>query len=51
MKICCGELCSRCVWYTNGGCSEWNGYNSPLDKTNMMCYNINTKNKEVQKNE
>lgn len=24
MKPCYG-LCERCVWYRNGGCSEWNG--------------------------
>lgn len=24
MKPCYG-LCERCVWYENGGCSEWNG--------------------------
>ena len=23
-KSCIG-LCDRCVWYRNGGCSEWNG--------------------------
>ena len=24
MKPCYGK-CDRCVWMTNGGCSEWNG--------------------------
>lgn len=24
MKDCYGK-CERCVWYRNGGCSEWNG--------------------------
>lgn len=24
MKPCYGK-CDRCVWKTNGGCSEWNG--------------------------
>ena len=26
MKPCYGK-CSRCVWYRNGGCSEWAFYN------------------------
>lgn len=21
----CYGLCERCVWFKNGGCSEWNG--------------------------
>lgn len=21
----CYDKCDRCVWYRNGGCSEWNG--------------------------
>ena len=25
MKPCYGK-CDRCVWYRNGGCSEWNGF-------------------------
>ena len=26
MKDCYGpELCERCIWKRNGGCSEWNG--------------------------
>lgn len=24
MKVCYGK-CDRCVWFRNGGCSEWNG--------------------------
>lgn len=23
-KACYGK-CERCVWFRNGGCSEWNG--------------------------
>lgn len=25
MKECYGK-CEHCVWFTNGGCSEWNKY-------------------------
>lgn len=25
MKECYGR-CDRCVWFRNGGCSEWNGW-------------------------
>lgn len=26
MKPCYGNNCGLCVWFPNGGCSEWNGY-------------------------
>lgn len=22
----CRNFCDRCVWFKNGGCSEWNGH-------------------------
>ena len=31
LKQCYGELCERCVWKYNGGCSEWNGYSGRAD--------------------
>lgn len=30
MKPCYG-LCDRCVWFRNGGCSEWNGMTEETD--------------------
>lgn len=30
-KECYGK-CERCVWFRNGGCSEWNGLKENVDE-------------------
>ena len=27
----CRKFCDSCVWFKNGGCSEWNGYDKRTD--------------------
>lgn len=28
-KLCYGK-CDKCIWQTNNGCSEWNGYDKEM---------------------
>ena len=37
MKDCYG-LCKQCIWYRNGGCSEYNGFEQIIYRRQNHCF-------------